>query len=432
MKKLMILLLCISFNLDICAVTELPELRDMIGQLIIVGFKGAELSEDFKRQMTEYNLSGVILFDRDYLDRSKRNNILNPTQLGKLTTEIKEIAKTKPFISIDQEGGYIERLRVKDGFIEVDNPANLSKLGPKAVACSAIIIASQLSQAGINLNFAPNVDLRIGENKVAISRSYGENPTDVTKLSKIFIDTHGIYNIFSTIKHFPGLSAGEADKDTHSKKVYMDSDSDLIQKALRPFKKLKNTTDIIMVSHLINPIDNLPSSLSKESLKLLRKEVEYSGVSISDDMDMLLATTDYTLEEAATMGLNAGLDLLLFGNTMDYDPKKAEKIVLHIEREVNKGNISRDRIKEAYLRVSKLKKKINKKESITSSNICKAEDLKRLWPLITRSPDEDDKEYLYQEQYITNYQRWFNPSFENIKNMFPKSTGFRSSAVRSR
>lgn len=334
------------------------ELKKMIGRMLIVGFDNQVI--DYNSQIVtdiqKYDLGGLILFDKFYIDRSRIKNILSPHQLKNLTKNLKYFSKKPLFITVDQEGGRVSRLKSKNGFMKIPSALDISKLGLKKAHQLYSIQAKMLKQNGININFAPVVDLAINpDNKVIVKlgRSYGEDATKVTKFAKVMIEEQSKKNIISVIKHFPGHGSSLGD----SHKGFVDISKTWSKKELEPYQNLINNkiVDIIMTAHVFNSHldDRYPATLSyKINTQLLRQKMGYKGIIISDDLQMDAISKHYSLKERVALAINAGVDILLFGNQLER--VSVSELVNAIYEQVENGTIPIKRIKESNLRIENL------------------------------------------------------------------------------
>jgi len=334
------------------------DLYDKIGQMIVLGFRGYSIEEapDIKWLLRHGKLGGVILFDYDVASSAPRRNIESPSQLAQLTQSIKEISQVPPFIAIDEEGGQVSRLKSKAGFTEFSSHKALGDSGsPEKTYREATRMAYQLKEAGINLNFAPCVDLAINADNPIINqkgRSFSDDPDTVVKHGQRFIQAHNEHNILTSLKHFPGH--GSAAGDTHLGMV--DVTRDWQEKELYPFQMLidQGLARIVMVSHIFNRnMDSLyPASLSKNIVKnVLRRQMGYTGLVISDDLQMRAITQHYGFEESIGLAINAGVDILLLGNNLQYDHELPSRTLKAFKNLLNSGVITEERIDESYKRI---------------------------------------------------------------------------------
>ncbi len=338
------------------------ELKNLIGQMIIIGFRGVDISDnpEMVNNIENLNLGGVILFDYDIPSKSFPRNIVNPEQTKKLIEDLQENAKTPLLIAIDAEGGLINRLKEKYGFAYIPSAEELRKDNIKKTKDSADILASQLTTLGINTNFAPVVDLNINPNNPVIGslgRSFSDKPEEVINYAIAFISAHKEQNIITAIKHFPGH--GSSENDSH--KGLTDITNTYQEKELIPFKELieKGVVDITMTAHIMNRnIDpNYPATLSPKFLEnILKKELNFKGVIVSDDMQMKAISDNFGFEESIIMAINAGCDILIFSNNGDiYDNKIGEKAINIIYEAVMSGKIEKERIINASNKILSLK-----------------------------------------------------------------------------
>ncbi len=364
MKRFFTLLIGIVLALNATNTTELPsdeKLQKMIGRMLLVGFPNENINKNSKitKTIQKYELGGVILFDRFYTDRNKIKNISSPKQLQLLTSTLKKISKEPLLISVDQEGGKVARLKPAYGFKEIPSAKEISRLSIKKATKEYKILAQMLSDSGINTNFAPVVDLAINpKNKVIVGleRSYSSDSSEVVKYAKIFINSLKNENIFSVLKHFPGHGSSLGD----SHKGFVDITNTWSKKELEPYIKLIQSNDIemIMTAHVFNSkLDkNYPATLSYNvNTKLLRDELGYKGVIISDDLQMKAISKHYSLKQTVTLAINSGVDILLFANQLAN--QNIDELIKVILAQIKNGTISIDRILESNIRIQQLHKK---------------------------------------------------------------------------
>ena len=327
-------------------------LDEKIGQMIIIGFKGNDInSKSFKKvvkQIENNEISGVILFSKNIKD--KENLVL-------MNKKLKSSSKIPVFISIDNEGGKIQRLN----FANFKSAKELSSLPYEEIQEEYSKMAEMLDELEINVNFAPCVDLALNKNSIIEKkeRSYGNNPQQVSKIASIMIEEHNKRKIVTSIKHFPGH--GSATGDTH--KGLVDNTKTFKNIELEPYEKLKeyDKLNMVMISHIFNSnIDEeYPASLSKKTINILKNEIGYKGVIISDDYDMKAIRDNYTLRQIVVNSINAGVDILLFSNNIEVnDSLISSKIHKIIKEEIKKGNIKEESIDASYKKIIELKKNL--------------------------------------------------------------------------
>ncbi|PIK14116.1 MAG: beta-N-acetylhexosaminidase [Halobacteriovorax sp. JY17] len=275
-----------------------------LGQLIITGISGPSLLDEEREFLEKENIAGVILFS---------NNYESPAQLAELVNQIQTTRKEYPlFICVDNEGGRV--FRFKTGFTKVPSMMELGSLNsPKTVFECSQIMAKELKACGVNLNLAPVCDIVNNEqNKVIGDRAFGKTAEEVSKYISSVIRGLQTSDILSCAKHFPGH--GCTTKDSHFDLPIIKKPLNEIRKEeFLPFTKaIKSRVEFVMMAHVIveeiNP--DLPTSLCPEAYEILREELRYTKLIISDDMQMKAIADRYSYEEAAVMAINAGADII--------------------------------------------------------------------------------------------------------------------------
>jgi len=213
--KIFLLLFSLLFTLNATEPTD-TQLQKMIGRMLIVGFDESYIKYDSQivTDMQQYDLGGVILFDRFYKDRKRVKNILSPYQLKQLTKHLQYFSKKPLFIAVDQEGGKVARLKAKYGFVKIPSAFAVSCMPLKKAQKIYNTQAQMLQNTGINVNFAPVVDLSVNPNNriiVALQRSYGSDPRKVAAYAQTMIDAQTRHNVISVVKHFPGHGSSLGD-----------------------------------------------------------------------------------------------------------------------------------------------------------------------------------------------------------------------------
>ena len=329
-----------------------------------MGFRGTTISErnHIVRDITEYHVGNVILFEYDAPTGTRHRNISSAQQVKQLCSDLQKYAKGHLLIGIDQEGGNVTRLRTQDGFPKTLSAQASAEAGEKSVVDNALVIAQELSKAGINLNFAPCVDVNTNPNCPIIGklgRSFSSDPAVVAQYARLWIDVHQKEGIVSCIKHFPGH--GSATGDTHAGLV--DVTKTWQESELEPYRELIDggIVEMVMVAHVINQKlgDKLPASLSPTIIKdKLRNELGFKGVVVTDDLAMGAIAKQYGLEEALKMAILAGCDMLCLSNNGSgtYDPELVPHAVEAISQMVKNGELNADEIHTAAERIRTLKK----------------------------------------------------------------------------
>lgn len=341
-------------------------LEEMVGQMIMIGARGFtidEMSETIKRQIREGKAGGFVFFDYDVINKEAKRNIKSPTQVKKLISDLNTIAPTPLFMAVDQEGGKVNRLKTKYGFPRSVSNQYLGQLDNiDSTRYYAKINAKNLSELGFNVNFSPAVDLEINKDNPVIGkiqRSYSENPDIVIKHSKIWIDAHHQKKVLSTLKHFPGH--GSSDVDSH----YGVTDiTNYWQEAeLKPFEVLtkSNKSVAVMTAHVVNnDLDpDIPATMSSKIINnILRKQIGFDGLVFSDDLQMKAVNAMFDFKTILKNAINAGVDILVTGNNLEYKEDFADEALKLIVTMVNNGELQQERIKQSYDRIIKVKKEL--------------------------------------------------------------------------
>lgn len=364
-----IILVLIVFLWNACSSSKIQStkkvsLEEMMGQMIMVGFRGLEISEDsvIAKDIKAGKVGGVILFNRDVALGTTVRNITSPEQVKKLNASLQSFAKIPLFVAVDQEGGKVVRLRADAGF-----PATVSQqyLGTLNIEDStrfyAHRMASIMQEVGFNVNFAPSVDVNVNPASPvigAIGRSLSGDTSIVTRHAGYIIDELSKNKIISVLKHFPGH--GSAGADSHL--GFVDVSQTWQSYELAPYRALiqSGKVEMIMTAHIFNSQwdAQYPATLSRYVItEMLRNQLGFKGVVISDDMNMKAISEYYSFEKAIEMAVNAGVDILLIANNINYDQQAASKTLNVLKQLVQEGKISPERIEESYKRIMALKKK---------------------------------------------------------------------------
>ena len=341
------------------------ELIDRIGQMIMMGFRGTEVSSDSSvaKIIKSVRVGGVILFDYDTPSKSYPRNIVDPEQTKKLISDLQKYSETPLFVAVDAEGGKVNRLKEKYGFIPILSPKEMGKdKSLETTKQEAEKLSAELKDLGFNLNFAPVVDVDVNPKNPVIGglgRSFSADPEKVFENAKVFIEAFRNNNIITTAKHFPGH--GSSTNDSHLGMV--DVTNTYKDEELIPYQKLQQQglLDTVMTAHIMNrKIDeNYPATLSPNFLQnILREQIGFNGVIISDDMQMNAITSQYGFEEALIRAINAGCDILILSNNgqAEYDENLAYKARDIIYKAVKDGKIPLKKIINSYGRIYNLKK----------------------------------------------------------------------------
>lgn len=356
-----IIVLCLSLKMFALVLPPKEVVQKQIGQMIVLGFDDSILEKNspIVNAIETYNLGGVILFDRFYEDKHRIKNIQSPQQLQKLTQDLKTLSPNL-FISIDQEGGKVQRLKPSYGFISTPTAQEIANLNQEEARNTYRKLAHELKNNGINVNFAPVVDLAVNKQNTVIyqlQRAYSHDPKTVVLYASLFVDALKEEGIFCVLKHFPGH--GSSLNDSH--KGFVDVTHTWNATELEPFKRLiqNNTIDMIMTAHIFNANldENYPATLSYDTnTQLLRNTLGYQGVIISDDLQMKAISEHYTLEQTVTLAINSGVDILLFGNQLGKQNMK--ELIDTIYKQIKENKIPYERVLESNQRIERLKKNL--------------------------------------------------------------------------
>lgn len=286
-------------------------------------------------------LGGVIFFTKDIKDE---------TSFKKLIKDIKAKSIIPPFLSIDQEGGRVERT-------ENIRPKRLSAryaYESGVLKTQSEEIASELNNYGINLNFAPCADVNTNpDNPIIGERAFSDNPDDVIKGVKIFTEASRKFGVIPCVKHFPGH--GDADKDSHLTLPRIDLPLEEMERVhIKPFKyAVEHNIEMVMAAHLHCTCfdkETVPASLSKNAIGYLRNNLGYNGVIITDDM-VMKGVQAYGSLEACIMAIHAGVDMFIFRNSDD----ETLGLIEDLCKEVLNSPVLQQKVLKSNERISRLK-----------------------------------------------------------------------------
>ncbi|MBI4620307.1 MAG: beta-N-acetylhexosaminidase [Desulfobacterales bacterium] len=346
-------------------------IKDRVGQMFMIGFDGCKVSKDLRDMVQLYQIGGVILFSRNYKD---------PIQLANLCNDLQSLSPDTPlFISIDQEGGRVSRL--KEPFTQFPPAGILGQIFEKELgeikkegkSCTEFsygkyktvelvrnlgrILARELRSVGINMDLAPVLDVNTNpDNPVIGDRSFGAHPFVVSTLGNAFIKGLQENGVIATGKHFPGH--GDTELDSHKQLPVVKHNIKRLEGVeLKPFiEAIGRGLEAIMTAHVIYPAwdISMPATLSERILKgLLRKKLGFKGLIISDDMEMGAIAQNYPIGEATVNAINAGVDVILIGNNI----KKQKKAIQSTLDAIDEGKLPEARIEESIKRIIKVKNK---------------------------------------------------------------------------
>ena len=323
------------------AITDKMTLEEKIGQMMFVGIHGTTLTETTKNDLASIHAGGVILFDRNMETRE---------QVKALNSALKNLALNSYslplFLSVDQEGGLVTRMKQKA--YAAPSATEISRGKPEDAYTHANKTGQDIRELGFNLDFAPVLDISSRMH----GRTYGTTPQQVTSFGEQACRGLRDSGILFTIKHFPGMGRSETDPHT-DKSVVNVSRQTILQEDLLPFRHIIDQYPhhqfIVMAGHIRYPaFDANPASLSPVILKqLLRSQLGYQGIVITDDLDMGAVSEGYKPEEIGIVAIQAGTDILL----SCHEPEIQQRIYRSTLQAVKDGTLSRTDIDASVRRI---------------------------------------------------------------------------------
>lgn len=339
---------------------EYPPVDQMLGSMLMLGFRGAVLGSDdeFLKLVAEGKIGNVILFDRDVTENTSRN-IVSPEQTKALIASLREAAKRPIFIGVDQEGGQVRRLKPKYGFMDLPSAQSMGQGNPHDTLRTAEALGQEMHGLGINLDLAPVVDVDSNPLNPAIGRlgrSFNTNAALVAQHALAFGQGLAKNGVAPVLKHFPGQGCASADTHLGSADISKcwNPEVDLL-----PYAEIfqKGWPGMVMVGHLfLRGFDpDLPATLSRNIVtELLREGMGWQGVVISDDLQMKAVAQGRDLREIIRLAVEAGNDILLFGNNLEWDAELPGKVWSALRSLHDEGIISVERIRQSWRRISSL------------------------------------------------------------------------------
>ncbi|WP_417582533.1 glycoside hydrolase family 3 N-terminal domain-containing protein [Pelagibacterium sp.] len=337
-------------------------LEDMAGQMVMLGFNGdgadAAGVRAVREQIARGEIGGVMFL---------RTNVASLSAVRGINRSL--IAARPwlpPFIALDQEGGQIERLTSAVGFDEIPAARTIAAQTPDRARAIYAGLADDLAQLGFNVNFGPVVDLDLNPDNPIIARygrAYGADPVQVVARASAFVEAHHDAGIATSLKHFPGH--GSSADDSHD--GFVDITGLWQPVELEPYQAMigAGLADMVMVAHLYNSdvqggdARQLPASLSRTWIEgVLRDQLGFNGVAISDDLEMGAIRSRFDLHDTVVASVEAGMDILLFSNTAAYDPALGTEIHQILIEKGRADPAFADRIAQSYGRIIALKRNI--------------------------------------------------------------------------
>ncbi len=361
MKNLLLFLFLFSFLS--CKGSDTPEvltLEEKIAKMLIVGFDGYYYNPNNQvvKDIVQHKVAGVILFERNITPIEKKQNSIDI--LKDLCDNLQKLRNDKIIISIDQEGGRVTRLKEKYGFPKFVSAKYLGDLDNQdSTKHYAQLTAKWLNYLGINTNYTPVADVIVNPNCPVIAkldRAYSSDYNKVIENVKTTVDCFADNYIYTSLKHFPGH--GSSAVDSHL--GFTDVSSSWQEQELEPFKAMiaDSNTTMIMVSHLFNSRfdDTYPATLSEKTVSgLLRTQLGWNGVVVTDDMLMKAIVDNYGFEQAVCLAINAGCDLFIYSGKLQGNDKPISELFIDtVVKLVKEGKIKESTIEQANKRVDKL------------------------------------------------------------------------------
>lgn len=318
----------------------MDDLKTKFYQMFILGLDGGNYKTALKN-----GLGGVIFFTKDIETKNQFKDLIN---------KIKSYSVITPFLSIDQEGGRVERSEnIHNGKKYLSAKYAFEK-GEDFLKTQTKQIAQELKSYGINLNFAPCIDVNTNpDNPIIGERAFSSNPSDVIWAEKIVSKVYRDYGIVPCVKHYPGH--GDANADSHLTLPEIDLDIEKMKNFhIKPFEyAVKNGIQMIMAAHLYCKCfddEKIPASLSKNAIGYLRNNLGYDGVIISDDM-VMKGVADYGRVQACVMGIKAGLNMFIYRNSDD----KTINMIEDVFKIICKDSDLCEKVESSYDKIMKIK-----------------------------------------------------------------------------
>ncbi|MEO0498775.1 MAG: glycoside hydrolase family 3 N-terminal domain-containing protein [Pseudomonadota bacterium] len=338
-------------------------IETMIGQMLLLGFWGDDAGDSWPqtvaRQLREGKIGGVLFL---------AHNVKSAKGVKSLASLFQNAgAPIPPFISIDQEGGQVERLNRRVGFGEIPSAWSMAQQGTVQEATAVYgDLARRLRSWGFNTNFGPVLDLNSNPSNPIIGRkdrAFSGRTEIASKYARAFVDVHRDAGVVTSIKHFPGH--GSSQRDSH--RGFTDISGTWNVGELDPFRNLINEgrADMVMVGHLFleqyepRTAKPIPASLSPQVVQgLLRNQLGYEGVVITDDLDMGAIRNQFSQDETIIRAVRAGVDVLILSNSARPDVNLPDRVIAMLSQAAAQDPVIRRNIERSYWRIMRLKKRL--------------------------------------------------------------------------
>ena len=371
MKRLFIILAIVLLAANSLFAQLPPDsvLRRYAAGMLMVGFKGDSVTEDCDaaRYVRDLKVGAIVLFDIDLTGSATigSRNITSKERLTRMTSQLKAWADYPLLIATDQEGGKVARLKPQYGFLPTVTAEYLGTVDNEdTTRYYAARLAREVAESGVNVNLAPVVDV-LNHDCAAVGhfmRCFSTDPQAIARHAGWFIEESHRQGVLCTLKHFPGH--GNASDDSHYGVV--DVTNGWHPEELEPFSLLIDAgkADLIMTAHLFNRNidDEYPATLSSKTINgLLRGQMGFDGVVVTDDLYMQAIIDQYSIPTALELAINAGADLICVGNNINtgFEPERPFMLVEMIVNSVKQGRIPWQRLQESHDRVMRLASKLN-------------------------------------------------------------------------
>lgn len=316
---------------------------EKLGQMVMIGIQGTDVTEDSLFMLHQYHIGGIILFDR---------NMRSKAQVANLNKKLQDQCNEKVplFIAIDEEGGIVSRM--KDDLIPPPSQRSIADSGDSNEAYkSAYNIANELKKMGFNVNFAPVADVGNRE------RNFSNDANTVAQFVRAAVDGYSHAGIVCALKHFPGIGRGE--QDTHVDSVEVNDDFDAIYNSdMLPFRNVISNQDLdnymVMVSHVTYPAfaGDTPACISPVIMKdILRKDLGYQGIIITDDLEMGAVSNYYGFDRIGVEAVKAGADIVL----VCHEYQHGADVYLGLLEALEAGEITQEEVDNSVRRILKYK-----------------------------------------------------------------------------
>lgn len=352
-----------------------PPLERMLGAMLMCGFRGTELApgDPFLAALAAGRVGNVILFDRDMATGGERN-IRSPEQVRRLTATLRAAAPGPIFIAVDQEGGQVRRLKPQKGFHDLPSAQRLGQGSAAGTLETATLLGEELASLGIDVDLAPVADVDSNPLNPAIGRlgrAFSSDAAAVARHALAFGKGLARGGVIPVLKHFPGQGCAREDSHLGLPDITRcwDGATDLL-----PYAEIFRAgwPGMVMPGHLFHAgLDpEMPATLSRMVIAgLLRQGLGWQGVVISDDMQMRAIAGRYGLRESILLAVRAGVDILLYGNNLEWEDGFADKAFAALRALVDDGSIPVERIRRSWERISALRARFAASTSNPSARI---------------------------------------------------------------